>query len=308
MQTPIRHSYLATAMLFGAALIWGSSFIMMKHTVNSVPTNLLLGFRFLVGCLLLAIIFPKHLRKLAKARYWWQGALLGVLLFTAYNIQTAGLIRSTAGKNAFLTCVYCLFVPFFNWFLTRRKPDRYNLSAAVLCLVGIALVSLEGDLSINTGDLLTLAGGVFWALHIICVGKFTQDGDPILYTIVQFGTAAILSLTFGFITETVPSSISTADLFSLFYLAVFATTIAMLLQNLGQARTTPAAASIILSLEAVFGVLFSVLAGGEELTLRLILGFTVIFISVIISETKLSFLIKKNSNGPVPKLEVDNAL
>jgi drug/metabolite transporter (DMT)-like permease len=298
MQTTTRHSYLATAMLFGAALIWGSSFIMMKHTVNSIPTNLLLAFRFLVGCLLLSAIFPKHLRKLSEARYWWQGALLGVLLFTAYNIQTAGVIRTTAGKNAFLTCVYCLFVPFFNWFLTKRKPDRYNLSSAVLCLVGIALVSLEGDLSINTGDLLTLAGGVFWALHIICVGKFTQDGDPILYTIVQFGTAAILALAFGFITETVPTTISATDLFSLFYLAVFATTIALLLQNLGQARTTPAAASIILSLEAVFGVLFSVLAGGEVLTLRLSLGFAVICVSVCMSEPKLSFFSKRKSTRP----------
>jgi len=146
--------------------------------------------------------------------------------------------------------------------------------------------------------LLTLASGVFWALHIICVGKFTQEGDPILYTIVQFGTAAICALTLGLLTETIPTVISTADLFSLGYLAVFATTIALLLQNLGQARTTPAAASIILSLEAVFGVLFSVLAGGEELTLKLMLGFSVIFVSVIISETKLSFLRKRKTLGP----------
>lgn len=284
-----QRTFLAKAALFTAALIWGSSFITMKTTVDSLPPCYLLAARFALGCLVLALVFFKKLRFINK-EYLLQGALIGFLLFAAYCVQTYGLAETTPGKNAFLTAIYCVIVPFFYWFTNKSRPDRYNIIAAFLCIAGIGLVSITGNLSIGRGDLLTLCCGFLYAAHMVAVSKCNKNKDAILLTILQFGFGSLFAFAGGLLFEVPPASITLETAKSILYLAVFSTAIALCLQNVGQKYTHPSAASIILSLESVFGVLFSVLLYGEKLTKQLILGFVFIFISVIVSETKLSFL------------------
>lgn len=280
--------------LFSAALIWGSSFFIVKNTVDIFPTNFLLAIRFTIGCLLLCVLFPKKLTQLNRTCLW-QGIVLGLLIFTAYCIQTIGLTDTTPGKNAFLTAAYCILVPFLYWITDKRRPDLYNFSAAFLCLAGIGLVSFDGSFSMRFGDAMTLISALFFAAHIVAGARFGGKSDPILLTILQFGTAAVCSWILGFTTETFPKEIPLNAALGLLYLAVFATTIALLLQNIGLKYADPTSGAILLSLESVFGVLFSMLFYQERLTLRLGAGFLLIFIAVILSETKLSFLRKKGS-------------
>lgn len=280
--------------LFSAALIWGSSFFIVKNTVDIFPTNFLLAIRFTIGCLLLCVLFPKKLTQLNRTCLW-QGIVLGLLIFTAYCIQTIGLTDTTPGKNAFLTAAYCILVPFLYWITDKRRPDLYNFSAAFLCLAGIGLVSFDGSFSMRFGDAMTLISALFFAAHIVAGARFGGKSDPILLTILQFGVAAVCSWILGFTTETFPKEIPLNATLGLLYLAVFATTIALLLQNIGLKYADPTSGAILLSLESVFGVLFSMLFYQERLTLRLGAGFLLIFIAVILSETKLSFLRKKRS-------------
>ena len=280
--------------LFSAALIWGSSFFIVKNTVDIFPTNFLLAIWFTIGCLLLCVLFPKKLTQLNRTCLW-QGIVLGLLIFTAYCIQTIGLTDTTPGKNAFLTAAYCILVPFLYWITDKRRPDLYNFSAAFLCLTGIGLVSFDGSFSMRFGDAMTLVSALFFAAHIVAGARFGGKSDPILLTILQFGTAAVCSWVLGFTTETFPKEIPLNAVLGLLYLAVFATTIALLLQNIGLKYADPTSGAILLSLESVFGVLFSMLFYQERLTLRLGAGFLLIFIAVILSETKLSFLRKKRS-------------
>lgn len=280
--------------LFSAALIWGSSFFIVKNTVDIFPTNFLLAIRFTIGCLLLCVLFPKKLTQLNRTCLW-QGIVLGLLIFTAYCIQTIGLTDTTPGKNAFLTAAYCILVPFLYWITDKRRPDLYNFSAAFLCLAGIGLVSFDGSFSMRFGDAMTLISALFFAAHIVAGARFGGKSDPILLTVLQFGTAAVCSWVLGFTTETFPKEIPLNAALGLLYLAVFATTIALLLQNIGLKYADPTSGAILLSLESVFGVLFSMLFYQERLTLRLGAGFLLIFIAVILSETKLSFLRKKRS-------------
>ena len=280
--------------LFSAALIWDSSFFIVKNTVDIFPTNFLLAIRFTIGCLLLCVLFPKKLTQLNRTCLW-QGIVLGLLIFTAYCIQTIGLTDTTPGKNAFLTAAYCILVPFLYWITDKRRPDLYNFSAAFLCLAGIGLVSFDGSFSMRFGDAMTLISALFFAAHIVAGARFGGKSDPILLTILQFGTAAVCSWVLGFTTETFPKEIPLNAALGLLYLAVFATTIALLLQNIGLKYADPTSGAILLSLESVFGVLFSMLFYQERLTLRLGAGFLLIFIAVILSETKLSFLRKKRS-------------
>ncbi len=275
--------------LFVATLIWGSSFFIMKNSVDVFPTFLLLSIRFTIGFGLLCVAYCHRLKRITL-KTLLRGCLLGVLVFLAHTLQTLGLIDTTPGKNAFLTAVYCILVPFLFWMVTKKRPDIYNYLAGVLCLAGIGLVSLTGDLSMGRGDVLTLAGGVLFAGHIVAVAKVSSDEDPVLMTLLQFGVAALCCWILALGTETFPASVPPSAWYGMIYLAVFSTTIGFLLQNIGQKYTHPAAASIILSLEAVFGVVFSILFYGEVLTPKLVAGFILIFVAILISETKLSFL------------------
>lgn len=277
--------------LLTAALIWGSSFIVMKNAVEGVPVFMLLGIRFTVGCLLLMLIFHRRLKTIGKKQLL-HGAVVGTLLFAAYTVQTFGLRETTPGKNAFLTAVYCVLVPFVNWVIFRRRPTGWNWLAAVMCLAGIGLVSLEGDLTMNRGDALTLVGGVFYALHLVAVSRFGEEDDPVMLTMLQFGASAVWCWGLSFMTESMPNPFPTNAWLELAYLAVFATTAALLLQNVGQSVTPAAPAAILLSLESVFGVAFSVMLGAEGLTAQLVCGFTLIFLAVVASETQFSFLRK----------------
>ncbi len=126
---------LAKCALFGAAIIWGSSFFVVKNTVDIFTPHMLLGFRFTIGCILLAVIFRKKLKLLDKG-YFISGAVIGFCLFAAYSLQTIGITDTTPGKNAFLTAIYCIIVPFLFWAVDKSKPDIYNYLAAIICNCG----------------------------------------------------------------------------------------------------------------------------------------------------------------------------
>ena len=298
-----RTTMIAKLALLLATIIWGSSFIIMKDALDDMGTFFLLAFRFAGACLLLAVIFQKSLKQL-NFYYLKAGFVMGTALIIAYSLQTFGLAETTPGKNAFLTAGYCVMVPFFYWMIAGRRPDRYNISAAVLCVAGIGLVSLDANLTMGRGDLLTILCGIFYALHIIVSARYTQNADVMLLTIVQFFFAAVWSGAACFLFEPFPDlgAVPTYTWFSLLYLCVFATAGALGLQTYGLKYTAPSAGALILSLESVFGVIFSVILGAEALTPRVCLGFAIIFSGIVVSETKLDFIHKeKVTKGELEK-------
>lgn len=292
-------SLLAKLAILTATIIWGSTFVLMKDTVNVMAPSWLLFFRFTVGWVLLSVIFHKKLKLLNK-KYFLSGAIIGLCLFCAYFSQTIGLADTTPGKNAMLTAGYCVLVPFLMWFVTKKRPDAYNVIAAFICIIGIGMVALtsQGEkLTIVAGDALTLLGAFFYAAHIVAVWCTARDKDMIVITILQFFYCSVFCLIASLITRQ-PLNINDIpadNLVMLAYLSVFGTTIALLLQNIGQKYVNPSAASILLSLESVFGVLFSLIFFADEKKDPIIfVGFFLVMVALIISETKLDFLKKKS--------------
>ncbi|MBR3941984.1 MAG: DMT family transporter, partial [Clostridia bacterium] len=232
MQQQTTKKLLGSPALFLAALIWGTSFVVMKDSVEVFDPPVLLGIRFTLGCLLLCLIFVKKLKNLNKS-YFIKGGILGAMLFTAYYTQTLGLTDTTPGKNAFLTAAYCVMVPFMMWFFSKKRPDLYNISAAFLCIAGVGFVSLTEGFSISFGDTFTLIGAAFYAIHIVAIALMAKDLDPTLSTMIQFGTAAILSWIVAAFTSSLPETVSNEAIWKILYLAAFPTATAMLLQNVG---------------------------------------------------------------------------
>ena len=286
-------STLAKLCLLAATIIWGTTFFIMEGTIQNIGIFTLLGIRFSLAALLLAAVLRKRLKTIDK-KYLFQGFLMGLFVITAYILQTYGLAdeQTTPGKNAFLTATYCVIVPFLGWIVTKQKPDFYNIAAAVLCIFGITLISVNGGdfKTVCSGDILTLLGGVFFSFHMVAVAAFSKDRDVLLLTMLQFLFAGIFAWGGAFALETFPESLSLPSIGAILYLTVMATCLSYIFQNVGQKYTPPATAALILSLEAVFGVLFSVIFTAEEITPKIFTGFLVVFLSVVISEVKPKFL------------------
>ncbi len=285
-----RPATLGKLLILLATIIWGSSFVVLKNTLDTIPTEFLLGFRFFLAAVLLSAVFYQLWREF-NLSYLRRGLLLGLLLFGAYYSQTLGLTDTTPGKNAFLTATYCAIVPFLYWAVDKLRPDRYNISAALLCLLGIGMVAITSGFSMRLGDSLTLVGAMFYAAHIVALAKFTRGHNPLLLTTVQFFTCGIINwiLQLFVVKQPVPE-LTAANISALLYLTILCSAVALTFQSYGQKYTEPATAAILLSLESVFGVIFSIIFYHEAITLRMYCGFGLIFLAVIISETKLSFL------------------
>ncbi|MBQ7718694.1 MAG: DMT family transporter [Clostridia bacterium] len=282
----------AKIMLFSATVIWGFSFVVMKDSVSVIPPNYLLAGRFLLAFALLSVVFANRLKNIDRS-YLVGGGIVGAALFASYCAQTFGLTGTTPGKNAFLTATYVVMVPFLVWAVKRKRPDMYSFAAAFICIVGIGFVALHGNFTMSYGDALTLLCGFLFAVHLMCISRFGEDKDPILLSIIQFGTAGILAFITALIFEKPPHELSTGSISSIIFLAVFPTALGLTFQIVGQKYTEPMSASLILSLEAVFGIVFSLAVGMDTMNAKLGIGFALIFAALIISETKLSFLRKK---------------
>ncbi|MDY2778035.1 MAG: DMT family transporter [Collinsella sp.] len=278
-------------MLVAMALIWGYSFLMMKTVLDTVPTFTLLACRFLVSALIMFVIFRKRIRAHFNREYLGFGVLMGTVIWSAYGAQTLGLVDTTAGKNAFLTGTYCILVPFIAFLLFRERITKWHVSSALLCLVGVGFVALD-EFSIHMGDLLTLLGAVFFAVDMAVVGHIGRTRDVSVLTSWMFFFVGIFSLIASFVFEpAVPAESWTPEVIGqLLFLAVMCTTVGLLLQNQALSHVPPATGSLLLSLESPSGVLFSVLMAGEVLTGKLIFGFVLIFLSIVLSETHFSFL------------------
>lgn len=286
----------ARPLIVVATLIWGSTFFIMKDTLDDVDLMFLLAFRFTFAAVLLALVFWKRWKGIDPS-YWWRGGLMGVFLFAAYAVQNYGLMDTTPGKNAFFTAVYCVIVPFLYWAVDRSRPDKFNVLAAALCVAGIGFVSWDGGLALSMGDLMTLCGGLLFACHIVAVSKFSQGRDIFILTVIQFASTALCCWVGTALTGGFPSGGLPAQAWGvLLYLAVAATALALLFQNIGQKYTDPSSAAVLLALEAPFGVAFSVLFTEESPTPFMYFGFALIFVAVVCSETKFDFL--RRSHAP----------
>ena len=281
---------LAKPMIVLATLIWGSTFFILKDTLDDVDLMFLLAFRFTLAAGILALLFWKRWKGLDLGCVW-RGGAMGALLFAAYAVQNYGLMDTTPGKNAFFTAVYCVIVPFLYWGVDKLPPTRWNVLAAVLCVAGIGLVSWDGGVSLTGGDLLTLCGGLLYACHIVAVSKFSQGRDIFLLTVLQFAVTAACCWVGTLFTRGLPvDGLPARAWWVLLYLAVAATALALLFQNVGQKYTDPSSAALLLALEAPFGVAFSVLFGAESPAPLMYLGFFLIFLAIVCSETQFKFL------------------
>ena len=192
-------------------------------------------------------------------------------------------------------------VPFLNWAFLRRRPGANSVVAALLCLTGVGFLALSGErgFGLGFGDVVTLVSSLFFALNIVAVGRFGRAHDAMVITTVMFALSAVLCTAVALVAEPVPNFAALTPRFwgCMAYVVLGSTVAALLLQNVGQRHVPPAQAALLLSLESVFAVLFSIVFYGEKVTPPLMAGFVLIFVAITVSQFGLGPLARAKARG-----------
>ena len=270
--------------LFLTAMLWGTTFAIGKIATEVFSASFVIALRFTVASIAI-IIVAAPLYKLLNKEYWIDGIWMGITLFISYILQVEGLAADTSpGESAFLCTTYCVMVPFFHWFATKKRPRLLHILCVLICLLGIGILSLQGGLSMSAGDILTVLSGVPCAVNIVISSIMCQKKSPLLLTTIELGVVAVLAWIFVLFTDTFPSEFPINAVGGVVYLGVVATALCLFLQSYGLKYAEASIGGMLLSLESVFGVIFAIILYHETVTLRMMIGFVVIFVAILLSQ------------------------
>ncbi|MBO0428577.1 DMT family transporter [Vagococcus fluvialis] len=289
------NSYIGKIGLMLVAIIWGTGFVASALALENYSAYQILVIRFTIAFLVLLVLNIKRL-KVLSAKTIKRGSLLGVFLFLAFAFQTVGLQFTTPSKNAFLTAVNVVIVPFLGYLLLKKKLSVKSIVGSFVTLIGIALLSLTGSVgSFNLGDILTLICAVFFALQIFVTDLFVNEEETWSLMLLQMGSAAILSWITLFVTGDKLPVLEFKSLMPVLYLGLVSTLLAYFIQTASQKYTTSSQAAIILSTEAFFGMISSVIILSERVSINMLVGAVFIFIGILIVELEFKLLVKGRS-------------
>lgn len=287
-----------------AVIIWGSTFVAQSLGMDHVGPFTFQAIRCGLGSIgLLPVIFFDRKSKDGKDfisrfadKQLWKGAICcAIPLFFAINLQQMGIVSTDAGKSAFLTAMYIVFVPLIGLFM-RKKTSPMIPFAVIIAVIGLYFLSCYGVTNINVGDVYLLGCAIAFAFQIIFIDKYANSVDPLRLNCLQAAICAIASAIVMAFTETPTWEGIRGSWWGMCYAGFLSMGVAYTLQILGQKNMEPTLASLIMSLESVVAVLCGAMFLNERLTRWETIGCTLVFIAVILSQIPLNFKRHKKSH------------
>ncbi len=277
----------ADLLLFIVAIIWGTGFVAQGIAAQYHVAYLFNGVSFMLAALILFPFIPKATRqaKITKEQWKWM-FIAGAILFFATAFQQVGLFYTKVANAGFLTSLYVVFTPFLLWILFREKPHWVDLLAVALAGVGAYFLSAAGQFEVQKGDALEVIGSVFWAMHVVVLGRFASKFESVSFAAGHFFISGLLNLLCGLALEDVSQLTALPLVGAILFRASISVGIGYTLQVWGQKHTPPTDAALILSLEAVFAALVGWLALSQTLLPIQIVGCVVIFVAVLFAQIK----------------------
>lgn len=273
----------AELFLLSLTVIWGSTFVLSKYLLESISPLIYIAIRFAFATILFGVFFPRKAFAGPKSS-WKKGGILGVLLFLGFASQTIGLQFTGASKSAFITGMMVVFTPICQLIIERRAPKIGNVIGVILVTLGLYFLTSPEGSEFNVGDGLNLFCAVTFALYIVYLDVFSKGSDAVHLTMAQFVTCTVLGFASALSFESVKLTPTVAGGLTLLYLIVFATVIALFVQNKYQKDTTPTRSAVIFSIEPVLAAGFAYLLLGEVLGALGVVGGTLIVGGVLVSE------------------------
>ncbi len=278
-------------LLLLAAAIWGFAFVAQRIGMDHVGPFTYNGVRFLLGALSLLplILFYKKgakdqvQDKQGIKNVMKTGFIAGTILFLGASLQQIGLLYTTAGKAAFITCLYIVLVPLVGIFL-KQYISMTTWLGSVVAIIGLYLLCVKDSFFISYGEVLELIGAFFWTFHILVIDRFSRKVDVLQLSFFQFITCSALSLVTALLIETISLEGLRLALVPILYGGICSVGIAYTLQVVGQKHAQPSHAAIILSMETVFAALGGWLILNEILGFQELLGCVIMLAGMLLSQ------------------------
>jgi drug/metabolite transporter (DMT)-like permease len=272
------------------SIIWGSAFVAQRVAGQMGSVYLFNGARYLLAAL---VVLPfvirlyqtsSAIRPVPRTQYQWM-LIAGLLLFMASALQQLGMVYTTAGNAGFITSLYVVLVPVLLFTIWREKAHLMSVIAVVLAGAGAFFLSTGGRFEVRAGDVLELVGALFWAFHVIVLGKYASKFEALSFSVGQLAVCGFLNLGIGLVVEA-SMPLRFPILGAIAYTAFFSLGLCYTLQIWAQQHTPPADAALLLSLESVFAVLSGWLLLSEKLAPIQMFGCVLIFVAVLLSQFK----------------------
>ena len=286
-----------------AAFLWGSTFVAQIEgndvgpfafvcMRNFIATGVLFGLANILDKLGKNPRCPKN--KEDRRKLWKAGFFCGIALFFAMNLQQTGLyLGCSAGKAGFLTTCYIIFVPILSLFFGKKISPKIWLCVAIT-VVGLYLLCIKGNFSIEISDIVLLLCALAFASHILVIDKFGTHVDNVRLSAIQFLVVATLSIFPMFFVDLKGSFASFNNVIEVYshfkpwipllYAAILSSSVAFTLQIIAQNKIRPTLASLLMSLESVFSVISGWAVLGERFTLQEGIGCVLMFTAVILAQ------------------------
>lgn len=304
----MKNKTLSSLMCLLAAVIWGFAFVAQKAAVIIPPFTLTALRSFIGGIFLIFVImlfdrmrgdgrrlFSKKGLGITRVE-WIGGVLCGIALSSATIFQQFGIRGTDAGKTAFITALYVVIVPIFGIFLGRRSPLHVWISVGI-AVVGFYFLCISESFTLAPSDLLVLICALLFALHITVIDRFVDRCDGVRMSCIQFFTVGVIGAVLALIFDRgVSASAVFQNTLPILFLGIGSSGIAYTLQILGQKGAHPAVASVLFSMESVFGVVGGALVLGEKLSGREMLGCAIVFAAVVLSQLPISEWVKSKKS------------
>ena len=284
----------ASIILAVVALVWGTTYAVIKDTLSVVQPFSLMMFRFVFSALILSLMYLKKFKTI-KSVDLKRGVIIGIFMFLAFYFLIVSIRFTTASKFSFIVGAYVLIVPFLSWVINKTKLDRYAIVGAILATIGLAFLTMERGAVFNLWDLVAGCCSFFFAAHMIAIEKYSGDSDPILLTIIQFITTAVLFIILTGIKEGYDFTVLPEIKWTLGYLVIISTIIPFAIQNIVQRYISSTSTALILTLQSAFGSIFAVYYLDERMTKQMIIGCLLIFIAIVFQETKLKLAMSQQT-------------
>ncbi|WP_261830605.1 DMT family transporter [Inconstantimicrobium mannanitabidum] len=285
----------ANMLLLLTAAIWGFAFVAQRVVTGAIGAFTFNGIRFGLGSLSLIpliIYFEKKKKSTCNDKQTNEvnykkrilpGILIGTILYAGSALQQVGIIYTTAGKASFITGLYMVLVPIIGLFL-GHKIGKSSWIGVGLAVIGLYLLSVNGDFSIGYGDLLEVIGAVFWAIHILSIDYFSDKIEPLKLSCIQFATCSVLSLITALIFEQITIIGISNAIVPILYGGLLSVGVAYTLQVVAQKNAKPSHAAIILSMESVFGAIGGAIILGETMSTKGYIGCILILAGILLSQ------------------------
>ena len=294
----------ASIMLFITSIIWGLAFVAQAQGMEHIGPFTFTASRSLVAIIFLYltyVFFNKTSKSYREQKFDMKrtirgGVLCGLVFTFGINFQQIGLVYTTAGKASFLTALYIVFIPIIGLFYGKKINKKLQL-CIVFAMIGTYLMSVKGSLSMNIGDLITIVGSIVFAIHILMLSEFSKDTNAVLVSLIQFAVCGFFSLIAALIFEGIDMTAILKSYLAILYVGILSSGVGFTIQLMALKELDPVVASMISSLESVFGAVFGWLILSQSMSEREIIGGIIIFVATLIAQLPIEVYLQKKLGG-----------